>query len=145
MTAPLPTVPAATPPAPFLAERAVLVLGLGASGLAMARWCVRAGARVTVADTREAPPQLAALQHELPAVRFIQGAFDAALLQASGATLVAKSPGLAPQQIAPLGTAAQATGIPVTGELGLFAQALHELHLTRAYQPQVLAITGTNG
>ncbi len=30
----------------------VLVLGLGASGLAMVRWCVRQGARVTVADTR---------------------------------------------------------------------------------------------
>jgi UDP-N-acetylmuramoylalanine--D-glutamate ligase len=145
MTEPLPSTPTATSPAPFLAERAVLVLGLGASGLAMARWCVRAGARVTVADTREAPPQLAALQQELPAVRFMQGSFDAALLQASGATLVAKSPGLAPQQIAPLGAAAQAAGIPVTGELGLFAQALHELQQARAYQPQVLAITGTNG
>ena len=40
----------------------ILILGLGASGLAMARWCVRTGAaRVTVADTRSAPPQLAAL------------------------------------------------------------------------------------
>ena len=32
--------------------------GLGASGLAMARWCALAGAHVTVADTRDAPPQL---------------------------------------------------------------------------------------
>ena len=39
----------------------VLILGLGASGLAMARWCARAGAEVSVADTRDAPPQLAAL------------------------------------------------------------------------------------
>ena len=43
-----------------LQDLPVLVLGLGASGLAMARWCARHGARVTVADTREAPPQLAA-------------------------------------------------------------------------------------
>ena len=43
----------------------VLILGLGASGLAMARWCAHAGADVTVADTRDTPPQLAALQAEL--------------------------------------------------------------------------------
>ena len=36
----------------------VLVLGLGESGLAMARWCARHGARVRVADTREAPANL---------------------------------------------------------------------------------------
>jgi UDP-N-acetylmuramoylalanine--D-glutamate ligase len=44
----------------------VLILGLGHSGLAMARWCARSGARVTVADTRETPPQLAALREQLP-------------------------------------------------------------------------------
>ena len=40
----------------------VLILGLGASGLAMARWCARQGAQVTVADTRAAPPQLQQLR-----------------------------------------------------------------------------------
>ena len=30
----------------------VLILGLGASGLAMARWCAHAGANVTVAEQR---------------------------------------------------------------------------------------------
>ena len=44
----------------------VLVLGLGASGLAMVRWCAQHGAVVTVVDTREAPPQLATLRAELP-------------------------------------------------------------------------------
>ena len=48
----------------MLQDRHVLILGLGLSGLAMVRWCVRAGARVTVADTRAAPPQLAALQQD---------------------------------------------------------------------------------
>ena len=41
-----------------------LVLGLGASGLAMARWLDRLGWRVRVADTRLAPPQLAQLRDE---------------------------------------------------------------------------------
>ena len=40
----------------YLRDQQVLVLGLGASGLAMARWCVRLGAQVTVADRRAAPP-----------------------------------------------------------------------------------------
>ncbi len=57
-----PPVPARWPQdaAQHLRGQRVLVLGLGASGLAMARWCARAGAQVTVADTRSAPPQLAA-------------------------------------------------------------------------------------
>lgn len=40
----------------------VLVLGLGESGLAMSRWCGLNGCRVRVADTREAPANLAFLQ-----------------------------------------------------------------------------------
>ena len=54
-------------------DKSVLVLGLGASGLAMARWCVRHGAQVTVADTREQPPQLATLQAQCPGVAFFGG------------------------------------------------------------------------
>ena len=38
-----------------LRDQHVLILGLGLSGLAMARWCTRHGAIVTVADPREAP------------------------------------------------------------------------------------------
>lgn len=44
----------------------VLVLGLGHSGLAMARWCAAQGAVVRVWDSRDAPPQLAALRAALP-------------------------------------------------------------------------------
>ena len=39
----------------------VLVLGLGESGLAMATWCASHGAGVRVWDSREVPPQAAAL------------------------------------------------------------------------------------
>ena len=79
-----------------LTDLHVLILGLGQSGLAMARWCARWGAQVTVADSRAAPPQLDALRTELPQVAFRAGAFDADLLADSGARLVLKSPGLAP-------------------------------------------------
>jgi UDP-N-acetylmuramoylalanine--D-glutamate ligase len=50
------------------AGRKALVLGLGDTGLSMAKWLSRHGAAVRVADTRSQPPQLAALRSSLPAV-----------------------------------------------------------------------------
>jgi len=123
----------------------ILILGLGASGMAMARWCVRFGARVVVADTRQAPPQLQALQRELPWVHFSGGTLDASLVQGTAIRAVFVSPGLAPDVTAPVLDAARANGLVVGGELSLFAQALQDLQVDRGYAPQVLAITGTNG
>ena len=71
-----------------LQDQHVLILGLGASGLAMARWCARCGAQVTVADTRAVPPQLASLQRDVPAARFVSGAFDATLVQGANVRAV---------------------------------------------------------
>ena len=143
----LPPVPAQWPlgQEQHLQQQRVLILGLGASGMAMARWCSRAGAQVTVADTREAPPQLAALQAQLPDVQFIGGAFTAALVQGRNITSVYRSPGLTPESIAVVVDAARAVGLPVGGELDLFAAALRGLASAHGYQPKVLAITGTNG
>ena len=123
----------------------VLVLGLGESGLAMARWCGLNGCRVRVADTREAPANLALLQTELASAQFAGGPFAEALLDNIG--LVAISPGLSPLEAdtRALIEAAQARGIPVWGEIELFAQALGYLEATSGYAPKVLAITGTNG
>ena len=129
-----------------LQDQNILVLGLGASGLAMARWCVRAGAaQVIVADTRAAPPQLATLQQELPQVRFVSGAFGGELVEGQNLHAVYRSPGLSPAQIAPVLVAASAHSIRSGGELDLYAMALQALRSTRAYTPAVLAITGTNG
>lgn len=127
-----------------LRDQTVLVLGLGDSGLAMARWCARHGAAVRVADSRERPPQAAALAEALPAATLAQG-FDPALLD--GVQRVLKSPGLSPRDaaLAPLLARAAERGIPVQGELDLFAQALAELRAERGYAPKVVAITGTNG
>ncbi|WGY68870.1 UDP-N-acetylmuramoyl-L-alanine--D-glutamate ligase [Burkholderia cepacia] len=123
----------------------VLVLGLGESGLAIARWCARHGCRLRIADTREAPPNLAALQAEGIDAEFVGGAFTPALLD-GGIELVGLSPGLSPLEpaLAALVAAAHERGIAVWGELEFFAQALRALG-TSGYQPKVLAITGTNG
>jgi UDP-N-acetylmuramoylalanine--D-glutamate ligase len=129
----------------YLKDQQVLILGLGASGLAMARWCARCGAQVTVADTRMAPPQLATLKRDVPSAQFLGGAFSASLVQGTPVQAVFKSPGLSPLEVAIVFEAARAIGVWVAGELGLFSQALAQLKTTRDYAPKVLAITGTNG
>jgi UDP-N-acetylmuramoylalanine--D-glutamate ligase len=155
----------------FLRDTPVLILGLGASGLAMARWCVRHGAQVSVWDSRARAPQDETLARELPGVQRLtalpllsspgepeplaQGASPASSVSPSLSPspsrqryrLVLKSPGLAPhdERIAPVAATARATGLAVMGELDLFAHALADLKTERGYAPQVLAITGTNG
>jgi UDP-N-acetylmuramoylalanine--D-glutamate ligase len=115
----------------------VLVLGLGESGLASALWCARQGARVRVADTRTAPPYLEELSRRVPGADFLPGEFDNALL--AGIDLLVLSPGL-PGDLMVV-TQARAAGIPVLGEIELFAQGLRRL----GQSAPVLAITGTNG
>jgi len=130
-----------------LSGKSVLVLGLGESGLAMARWCQRQGARVRVADTRSAPPALGALQDSVAAAEFIAGDFirnpDKSLLE--GVDLIALSPGLSGGSL--LLIEAHARGIPVQGEIELFAQALRGPARRGEGQgpSRVIAITGTNG
>jgi UDP-N-acetylmuramoylalanine--D-glutamate ligase len=126
-------------------DHTVLVLGLGESGLAIARWVGERGAQVRVADTREAPPMRDALCTAVPTARFHGGELSESLLD--GVTLVALSPGLSPTRsaAAPLIEAARARGLPVHGEIELFARALVELAVERDYHPRVVGITGTNG
>ena len=54
--------------------RKVIVLGLGDTGLSMARWLSARGAVVTAADTRAQPPHAARLARELPQVAIECGA-----------------------------------------------------------------------
>ncbi len=122
-----------------------LVLGLGDSGLAMARWLAAKGFDLRVADTRAEPPQRAALARDCPSAAFVGGAFAPDLLE--GVELIAISPGLAPghPEVAPLLKQAKASKIDVVGEMELFARELAQLKSERGYAPKVVGITGTNG
>lgn len=128
-----------------LQDQHVLVLGLGASGLSMARWCARMGANVTVVDTRANPPQLQMLQETAPQAHFVHAEFNASLVEGTQVRAVFASPGLSPAQTAGAMDAARAAGLWVGGELALFVHALAQLKATAQYEPKVLAITGTNG
>ncbi len=123
--------------------RKVVVLGLGDTGLSMARWLVRGGAQVRVADTRSAPPHAQILVRELPQAKLATGAFTEKTL--SGADAIAISPGI--DRRTPSIAAAIHHGVPVVGDVELFAQALPSLvtrHSSPA-RPKIVAITGSNG
>jgi len=128
-----------------LKNQNILILGLGESGLSMVRWCVFCGANVWVVDNREEPPHLKTLRDELPQVQFIQGAFEAGVLNAVPVKAVFKSPGLEPKVVQDLWQQAASLGLAVGTELSLFALAMNELKERCLYDPNVLAVTGTNG
>ena len=120
-----------------LKGKRVLVLGLGDTGLSMVRWLVRRGADVHVADSRDEPPHAVALTRELPQVRVTRGAFrDADFVRAD---MIAVSPGI--DRRGPAIAAAVGRGIPVVGDIELFAQAFAAM----AARPRLIAITGSNG
>ena len=114
-------------------DRKALVLGLGDTGLSMARWLARQGADVRVADTRARPPRLDDLKRLLPGVAAHCGPFRPESF--AGIDLLAVSPGLS---LAGAGLPQAAPGVPVLGDIELFAKAA-------AGRSRVIAVTGTNG
>jgi len=115
----------------------VAVIGLGDTGLSLARWLAGHGALVEVSDTRAEPPGLFALQQELPQAKLALGAApDAAVARAD---IVAVSPGVDRRHGA-ISEAAR-RGVPVVGDVELFAQSL----ASRNDAAPVIAITGSNG
>ncbi len=119
------------PPSPMeLRGRRVLVLGLGDTGLSVARWVEKQGATVRVADTRTAPPGRKSFSGE-----FHGGKFKSSLLK--DVDLVCVSPGIALAE--PIFLNAIKKEIPIVGDIELFAWAVRET------PAKVLAITGTNG
>ena len=120
-----------------LSGKQLLVVGLGESGLAMAKWATRQGARVRVADSRVAPPNAAALRCCAPNAELIAGPFAATTF--ADVELIAISPGVAVQE--PQVQAAIARGVAVVSEVELFAWGVRQL----SPAAKIIAITGSNG
>ncbi len=117
-----------------LQGKRILVVGLGESGLAMAKWLGRQGACVRVADSRENPPNVEALRATVPDAELVAGPFADATF--AGADLIALSPGV-PKATPQVANAA----VPVISEIELFAAGVREL----APASKIVAITGSNG
>jgi UDP-N-acetylmuramoylalanine--D-glutamate ligase len=113
-------------------KKRVLVIGLGKTGLSCARYLLARGYEVAVTDSREHPPALDQLREELPDVALFLGGFDEQAFAHADELVV--SPGVSLKE--PLIQAAMQRGVSVTGDVEIFAQAVHA---------PVIAITGSNG
>jgi UDP-N-acetylmuramoylalanine--D-glutamate ligase len=108
-----------------------VVVGLGTTGLSCVRYLRKQGLTVAATDTRQNPPTLATLRAEFPEVKLSLGGLDTELLLKAKQLIV--SPGLSLQE--PAIALAMAAGIPVIGDIELFA--------LKARAP-IVAITGSN-
>lgn len=111
-----------------------VVVGLGESGLAMAKWLAREGARLRVADSRALPPNADAFRSAVPAAELVTGPFQAGTF--ADADFIAISPGVPVEQVN-----AVAGAVPLVSEIELFAWAVHAL----SPAAKVIAISGSNG
>jgi UDP-N-acetylmuramoylalanine--D-glutamate ligase len=109
-----------------------LVVGLGATGAAVARYLAARGERVRIIDSRAAPPALAELKAALPHADVSLETLDDRWLDDASRVLL--SPGL-PYDL-PLAVEARRRGIAVIGDIELFALAA---------RAPVIAVTGSNG
>ena len=140
----------------YQAPHNFLILGLGESGYAMAKWCLRNGAKVNLVDTRDRENlnerQKAWLSDlEFAGLKDIYfGSFDGINLKSID--VIGISPGLSPVQepTASFLARAQELSIDIWGEMEFFARGIAALDRmaqvdSLKYKPAILAITGTNG
>ena len=116
------------------AQSTATVVGLGATGLSLARFLSLRGAVVTAVDSDESPAALAQYRSEFPAARFVTMDFARDSLPVSD--LVALSPGVPRASHAVRG--AIEGGTAVVGDIELFAREVSD-------DARVFAVTGSNG
>ena len=109
-----------------------VVVGLGDTGLACARHLHAHGIDVALSDSRPAPPRAEEARRSLPESEMRLGGFDREWFEQ--AVELVLSPGVSLSE--PAVSAAAERGVPVLGEVELFA---------RMARAPVVAVTGTNG
>ena len=117
----------------FWSGKRVLVVGLGKSGAATARYLSREGAELVLTDSRAEPPDLARTRAAASGGEFRLGRFDAPGPLSRYACAVV-SPGVPLEE--PFIAALRAAGVEIVGDIELFA---------RAAAAPVIGITGSNG
>ena len=141
----------------YRAPENFLILGLGESGVAMAKWCLRNGAVVSLADTRsrdQLNEQQRAWLGELEIAGLKEahfGELQEAVLQ--NIDVIGISPGLSPLQepVHSFLAKAQDQNVDVWSEIEFFARAIAgmkrmaDVNGLLQYGPAILAVTGTNG
>lgn len=125
-------------------QQKALVVGLGASGEACTKFLLKRQWLVRATDTRSEPPALSRLS-DTEGFSFVS--LQEAQAQLKDCNLLVMSPGISPwhSAVTPLVRSAQSLGIEIVGEIELFARELLRLKSEKAYEPKVIAVTGTNG
>lgn len=130
-----------------------LIVGLGKTGLSVARFLAQRGIDFSITDTRNVPPGLEAMRTTLPHIPLHLGGFTAEVFDAAEQIIL--SPGVPIAN--PFVHSAHQRGVPVIGDIELFAQALQTLPelvegngsttlgSTGSPSAQVIAVTGSNG
>ena len=113
-------------------NRKTAILGMGATGLSVARFLSSQDLPFVFADSRAEPPQLQLVKNHYPDTKVVLGDFDVDLLINMDRAVI--SPGISLNE--PAIVAAREQGVELIGDLELF--------LEHAKAP-VIAITGSNG
>ncbi len=123
---------------PAFAGKRYAVLGLARSGMTAAETLVASGAKVTAWDSREEPRQALLARYAAGSAKSVELA-DPVSIDLTGFDGVVVSPGV-PLNTHPIAEAAARAGVPLIGDIELFAMAQVNLPPHR-----VVGITGTNG
>lgn len=117
-------------------DKVSVVVGLGATGLSVARFLDARGEAFVIVDSRPEPPGLTALRESLPQAPVELGEFRSDTLASADRLIV--SPGISPNH--PALVEAAAKGVPLVGDIELFMA-----EVKARGDAQVVAITGSNG
>ena len=140
----------------YQAPQNFLILGLGESGYAMAKWCLRNSAKVSLADTRDRTKLNERQKGWLSDLECsgLKDVYFGALnnVHLENIDVIGISPGLSPlhEPTTSFLARVQELSIDIWGELEFFARGMAALdRMAQAdssqYKPALLAITGTNG
>ncbi len=110
----------------------VLVVGLGATGLSVARYLQKIGINFAIIDSRKKPALIDQAMQEMPDVPVFAGGFNDAAFQV--ATHLIVSPGISLHEKCI--TKALASGVQLLSDIDLFACSVNA---------PIIAITGSNG
>ena len=109
----------------------IVIVGLGATGVSVARYLAKRGYDFFIVDTRQIPPSLADFTREMPEVRVFLGEFPSI---ASAASHILVSPGISLSH--PNIRELLDSGLKLISDIDLFVQEV---------EAPIVAITGSNG
>ena len=112
--------------------RPTIIVGLGKTGMSCVRHLARQNYNLAVIDSRTNPPCLEELRRDFPQIPVFLGSFAAAVINEAKEIIL--SPGVSLRE--PAIVQAIARGVPVIGDIELFARQTHA---------PIVAITGSNG